>query len=86
MLFSCDDSGTDTSGCMDDTACNFDAEAIIDDDSCLDDYNVIGYHPPIVQNRKGRSGGGGLVYLKENFESYYIQNKLCYSASTIMGN
>ena len=36
ILFSCDDSGTDTSGCMDDAACNFDAESTIDDGSCLE--------------------------------------------------
>ena len=35
------------------------------DDSCsLDDYEIGGYHTPIVQNRKNRVGGGVLIYLK----------------------
>jgi hypothetical protein len=62
---------------------NFDVitltETWMDDNSCLDDYLITGYHPPIAQNRKDRSGGGVLIYLKESFESHNICHKLSYT-------
>ena len=54
-------------------------ESWMDDNSCLEDYTITGYHPPIVQNRKDRSGGGVLIFLKECFESYNICQKLSYN-------
>ena len=63
---------------------NFDVIALtetwLSDDSCLEDYTITGYHPPIVQNRKDGSGGGGVViYLRETFESYNIMHKLSHA-------
>ena len=55
-------------------------ETWMDDDSCLEDYTIIGYHPPIAQNRRDGSGGGGVViYLRETFESYNIIQKLSHT-------
>mgnify|MGYP000330157765 FL=1 len=50
-------------------------ETWMDDDSCLDDYLITGYHPPIAQNRKDIYGGGVLRSLKEWSESYNICQK-----------
>ena len=50
----------------------------MDDDSCPDDYTITGYHPPVIQNRRDRSGGGVLMYFNECFESFNICKKLCY--------
>ena len=54
-------------------------ETWMDDDSCLEDYNITGYHPPVVQNRIDRSGGGVLLFFKEYFNSYNICHKLSYN-------
>ena len=53
-------------------------ETWTDDTSNLEDYEITGYHPPIVQNRKDGSGGGVLIYVRECFESYIICKKLSY--------
>ena len=53
-------------------------ESWMDGESCPEDYTITGYHPPVIQNREDRSGGGVLMYFKECFESYNICKKLCY--------
>ena len=45
----------------------------MDGESCPEDYTITGYHPPVIQNREDRSGGGVLMYFKECFESFNIR-------------
>ena len=56
-------------------------ESWLDEDSCVDDYCLEGYHSPITQNRKGRSGGGVIIYISTKFEMYKERVDLSYSNS-----
>ena len=64
-------------------AINFDVITLTEtwvDDSCnLEDFEIEGYHTPIVQNRKNRVGGGVLIYLKNTFEKFIIRKSICFS-------
>lgn len=54
-------------------------ETWLDENSSISDYALPGYHPPIIQNREDRSGGGVLIYLRQDFKSFKQCNNLCFS-------
>jgi len=39
-----------------------------------EDYNLEGYHPPLLQNRRNKHGGGVMTYVHKNIEKYKINS------------
>ena len=53
-------------------------ETWLTDESNLKDYDIDGYHPPLIQNRDSKSGGGVLIYLHTRFDKFHIRKDLSF--------
>ena len=54
-------------------------ETWLDDKANMQDFEIEGYLPPIIQNRTKKDGGGVLIYLKNTFEKFKLKKSLCHS-------
>ena len=53
-------------------------ETWLDSSNNLHDFEIDGYHTPIVQNRENKVGGGVLIYFHKNFSQFRIRKDLCF--------
>ena len=53
-------------------------ETWLTDKHNIKDFEINGYHSPIVQNRESKSGGGVLIYLHERFNQFHIRKDLSF--------
>ena len=44
-----------------------------------DDYNIEGYHLPLLQNRKNKHGGGVMTYIHKDIDKYKVNKSVTYS-------
>ena len=53
-------------------------ETWLNDNDNSDDYNIEGYHPPVLQNRNNKYGGGVMTYIHKDIEKYKVNKSLTY--------
>ena len=55
-------------------------ETWLDSSNNLKDFEIEGYHTPIIQNRENKIGGGVLIYFHKSISHFRIRKDLCFKS------